>query len=166
MPFLADKMRNKINLKNRVLIASLSFSLLLAFTLAASHPSINLRAQKKGAAKTERRKRSNRRASGERRRARPPAPTATQPAAAVGGYRFKPSSAVELGRNMIVRLRRAICSARWGVFVLSLLDGRVLYSRDGDKPFTPASNMKVYTPPSRRHARRGLSLAHLCICRL
>src|SRR5438552_6962297 len=35
--------------------------------------------------------------------------------------------------------------ARWGVFVLSLKDGRVLYSRDGEKLFTPASNMKVYT---------------------
>src|SRR5438874_6284538 len=36
-------------------------------------------------------------------------------------------------------------SARWGVFAMSLNDGRVLYSRDADKPFTPASNMKVYT---------------------
>jgi len=36
-------------------------------------------------------------------------------------------------------------AARWGVFVMSLNDGRVLYSRDADKPFTPASNMKVYT---------------------
>ena len=35
--------------------------------------------------------------------------------------------------------------ARWGVFVLSMKDGRVLYSHDGDKLFTPASNMKVYT---------------------
>ena len=35
--------------------------------------------------------------------------------------------------------------ARWGVFVMSLNDGRVLYSRDGDKLFTPASNMKIYT---------------------
>src|SRR5229473_1975022 len=35
--------------------------------------------------------------------------------------------------------------ARWGVFVISLKDGHVLYSRDGDKLFTPASNMKVYT---------------------
>ena len=34
---------------------------------------------------------------------------------------------------------------RWGVFVISLKDGRVVYSRDGDKSFTPASNMKVYT---------------------
>ena len=35
--------------------------------------------------------------------------------------------------------------ARWGVFVISQKDGRVLYSRDADKSFTPASNMKVYT---------------------
>jgi serine-type D-Ala-D-Ala carboxypeptidase/endopeptidase (penicillin-binding protein 4) len=35
--------------------------------------------------------------------------------------------------------------ARWGVFVMSQKDGRVLYSRDADKSFTPASNMKVYT---------------------
>jgi serine-type D-Ala-D-Ala carboxypeptidase/endopeptidase (penicillin-binding protein 4) len=35
--------------------------------------------------------------------------------------------------------------ARWGVFVMSLTDRRVLYSRDGDKLFTPASNMKIYT---------------------
>src|SRR5712692_1969284 len=35
--------------------------------------------------------------------------------------------------------------SRWGVFVMSLKDGHVLYSRDGDKLFTPASNMKVYT---------------------
>ena len=35
--------------------------------------------------------------------------------------------------------------ARWGVYVMSLKDGRILYSRDGDKLFTPASNMKIYT---------------------
>jgi serine-type D-Ala-D-Ala carboxypeptidase/endopeptidase (penicillin-binding protein 4) len=35
--------------------------------------------------------------------------------------------------------------ARWGVFVMSMKDGRVLYSRNGDKLFIPASNMKIYT---------------------
>lgn len=35
--------------------------------------------------------------------------------------------------------------ARWGVFVMSMKDGRVLYSRNGDRLFTPASNMKIYT---------------------
>jgi len=35
--------------------------------------------------------------------------------------------------------------ARWGVFVMSMKDGRVLYARNGDKLFIPASNMKIYT---------------------
>ena len=38
-----------------------------------------------------------------------------------------------------------LTQARWGVFVMSMKDGRVLYSRNGDKLFTPASNMKIYT---------------------
>ncbi len=38
-----------------------------------------------------------------------------------------------------------LAQARWGVFVTSLSDGRVLYSHNGDKLFTPASNMKIYT---------------------
>src|SRR5260370_16746100 len=38
-----------------------------------------------------------------------------------------------------------LAQARWGVFVMSMSDGRVLYSRNGDKLFTPASNMKIYT---------------------
>src|ERR1700730_10287251 len=36
-------------------------------------------------------------------------------------------------------------SARWGVSVISLADGRVVYARNADKLFTPASNMKIYT---------------------
>ncbi len=35
--------------------------------------------------------------------------------------------------------------ARWGAFVVSMKDGRVLYSRNGDRLFTPASNMKIFT---------------------
>ncbi len=35
--------------------------------------------------------------------------------------------------------------ARWGVFIASTKDGRVLSSRDGDRRFTPASNMKIFT---------------------
>ena len=38
-----------------------------------------------------------------------------------------------------------LAQARWGVFVTSMSDGRVLYSRNGGKLFTPASNMKIYT---------------------
>jgi D-alanyl-D-alanine carboxypeptidase/D-alanyl-D-alanine-endopeptidase (penicillin-binding protein 4) len=35
--------------------------------------------------------------------------------------------------------------ARWGVCVISLANGAVVYQRDADKLFTPASNMKIYT---------------------
>lgn len=35
--------------------------------------------------------------------------------------------------------------ARWGVFVMSMNDGRVIHSRNGDRLFTPASNMKIFT---------------------
>ncbi len=34
---------------------------------------------------------------------------------------------------------------RFGIFITSLRDGRVIYSHDADKLFVPASNMKVYT---------------------
>ena len=36
-------------------------------------------------------------------------------------------------------------TARWGVAVISLSDGKIIYERNGDKLFTPASNMKIYT---------------------
>ena len=36
-------------------------------------------------------------------------------------------------------------TARWGVSVISLSDGKIIYERNGDKLFTPASNMKIYT---------------------
>ena len=36
-------------------------------------------------------------------------------------------------------------AARWGVSVISLSDGATLYSRNADRLFTPASNMKIYT---------------------
>lgn len=35
--------------------------------------------------------------------------------------------------------------ARWGISVISLANGAVVYQRDADKLFTPASNMKIYT---------------------
>ena len=35
--------------------------------------------------------------------------------------------------------------ARWGICVVSLKNGQIIYARNGDKLFTPASNMKIYT---------------------
>ena len=39
----------------------------------------------------------------------------------------------------------AFSSARWGVAVVSLRDGRTVYAREAERLFTPASVMKVYT---------------------
>jgi len=36
-------------------------------------------------------------------------------------------------------------SSRLGVAIISLRDGKLIYQRNGDKSFTPASNMKVFT---------------------
>jgi len=36
-------------------------------------------------------------------------------------------------------------TARWGIAVVSLPDGKLLYGRNHDRLFTPASNMKIYT---------------------
>ena len=66
----------------------------------------------------------------------------------------QPKSAADASAGFDTALARDIdelidrsdsAKARWGVFVMSLKDGRVLYSREGDKLFTPASNMKIYT---------------------
>lgn len=52
----------------------------------------------------------------------------------------------ELGRKIgrLIETGEA-AAARWGVHVVSLRDGRVLYARDAGRLFTPASNMKLYT---------------------
>ncbi|HKC63367.1 MAG TPA: D-alanyl-D-alanine carboxypeptidase/D-alanyl-D-alanine-endopeptidase [Pyrinomonadaceae bacterium] len=56
------------------------------------------------------------------------------------------TSAVELGHNIDSRIDESeFAKARWGVFVMSLKDGRVLYARNADRTIAPASNMKVYT---------------------
>ena len=39
----------------------------------------------------------------------------------------------------------AFAAARWGVLVVSLRDGRVVYQRDAARLFLPASTMKLYT---------------------
>ncbi len=38
-----------------------------------------------------------------------------------------------------------LASARWGISVISLDDGRRVYGRNAEGLFTPASNMKIYT---------------------
>jgi len=60
--------------------------------------------------------------------------------------RAKSPNEIELAHLMDAAIETSdFASARWGVCVLSLRDGHVLYARNADKLFTPASNMK-FTP--------------------
>src|ERR1051325_1147780 len=57
-----------------------------------------------------------------------------------------PSTDIGLAREIDrILAENDLTPARFGVFVMSLKDGRVLYAHDSDQLFTPASNMKVYT---------------------
>lgn len=52
----------------------------------------------------------------------------------------------ELGRRIEQVIASSdLSSARWGVFIMSARDGRILYARDAEHLFIPASNMKLYT---------------------
>lgn len=69
-----------------------------------------------------------------------PAPASTPPAPTV----------VHGSRNLVDALNAVLDSpeyaaARWGVAIASLREGKLLYEHNGDKLFTPASNMKIYT---------------------
>jgi serine-type D-Ala-D-Ala carboxypeptidase/endopeptidase (penicillin-binding protein 4) len=52
--------------------------------------------------------------------------------------------------NLAARIDKAIdgnelAAARWGICVISMSNGSVVYQRNSDRLFTPASNMKIYT---------------------
>lgn len=65
-----------------------------------------------------------------------------------------PVEAASLARNPDQKLSQvldgllqsqAFANGRWGVAVLSLADGKLIYEHNGERLFTPASNMKIYT---------------------
>lgn len=65
---------------------------------------------------------------------------------ATAGVTSTNSDDAELGRLIDHAIDTSdFSAARWGVSVISLRDGRVLYARNAAQLFTPASNMKVYT---------------------
>lgn len=130
--------------KRPLLLSALSAALLFALAFAASRPFPNLSAQT--ATQTRERKppvkenRETEKPAGALEKPPTPAPrenAATAPAS---------PAAIELARKIDREIDTGeYASARWGVFVVSMRDGRVLYSRNADKPITPASNMKIYT---------------------
>jgi D-alanyl-D-alanine carboxypeptidase/D-alanyl-D-alanine-endopeptidase (penicillin-binding protein 4) len=52
----------------------------------------------------------------------------------------------ELARRITKEIDEgAFAAARWGVLIVSLRDGHVLYQRDAERLFMPASTLKLYT---------------------
>lgn len=83
----------------------------------------------------------SKRAAAEKAKASPPAKQST-PAPVVVKPAADNALAAEIDRILNSSQTEP---TRFGIFVTSLSDGRVIYSHDADKLFVPASNMKVYT---------------------
>ncbi|HVQ39853.1 MAG TPA: D-alanyl-D-alanine carboxypeptidase/D-alanyl-D-alanine-endopeptidase [Pyrinomonadaceae bacterium] len=63
-----------------------------------------------------------------------------------GQMQSSTSGTEELARRINAAIDESeFASARWGIKVVTLSDGKTLYERDADKLFIPASNMKIYT---------------------
>lgn len=71
----------------------------------------------------------------------------TQPSkAAPAETKSNPVGQNDLGQQIDAAIKDSeFAFARWGICVISLANGAVVYQRDADKLFTPASNMKIYT---------------------
>lgn len=126
-------MKNLVSsLRLRPLLASSGLIALLLFVLAAGELPARLQRDKKAKPSASVTKPNKVEAS-----AAPNNQAASSPSS---------SSAVELAHKIDETIDGSdFAAARWGVFVVSLRDGHVLYARDAQRPFTPASNMKVYT---------------------
>ncbi len=77
-------------------------------------------------------------------------PTRAEPEKSAGPRTKESSALQQTPAKLGLAIERAINESafkdsRWGVSVIGLNNGQVLYSLNGDKLFTPASNMKLYT---------------------
>ena len=143
-----NRMKNENMNKRRVLIASVCASLMLVLALAVFGPLVSLRAQRAAQKKRERTKKEQPREQTKQAKTKERPAAKESPAAKEEATPATSSSeaATELGRNIDHEIDASeFASAHWGVFVLNLRDGRVIYAREAGKPFTPASNMKAYT---------------------
>lgn len=130
--------------QRRLLLAALCAAFLLTFAFAVSRPLINSSAQNRTQSK-ERQAPAKDKKRAEPSKGEEAKPTAATPPATVAPIATSPA-AVQLTRQIDREIESSeMADARWGIFVMSMRDGRVLYARNADKPITPASNMKVYT---------------------
>jgi D-alanyl-D-alanine carboxypeptidase/D-alanyl-D-alanine-endopeptidase (penicillin-binding protein 4) len=125
---------------------ALCLALLFSLGLAISRPLLKESAQAPARGK-ERKAPASEKREAERPREADAKPEPTTSAPPVNQPNVAQSAAA---LRLAQRIDREIdagefASARWGIFVVSMRDGRVLYARNADRPMTPASNMKVYT---------------------
>ena len=68
-----------------------------------------------------------------------------QPKQAAVSTKSFPAESNDLASRIDSAINQSESVARWGISVISMADGSKVYERNGDKLFTPASNMKIYT---------------------
>ena len=68
-----------------------------------------------------------------------------QPKQAAVSTKSSSAESNDLANRIDSAINESESVARWGISVISMADGSKVYERNGDKLFTPASNMKIYT---------------------
>lgn len=140
-------MKNTVH-RRSLLPVALCATLLFALAFAVSRPLLSSSAQSPARARERKapaveKGETRKQPTDEREKQTPSPPPA--PRTTASAVDTSPA-AVELARQIDREIDAGeFAHARWGVFVVSMRDGRVLYARNADKPITPASNMKVYT---------------------
>src|ERR1051325_3950022 len=147
-------MNNRNYTGRKAFTLGLCATLLIVLSLAAARPLIKGSGQRATATAREKAKDKARERAKEQPREQAKEEGSPTPAAAATATPAPRSdisvsrspAALELGGKIDRAIdESAFATARWGVYVSSLRDGRVLYARNGNKPIMPASNMKVYT---------------------
>ncbi|HEX8143946.1 MAG TPA: D-alanyl-D-alanine carboxypeptidase/D-alanyl-D-alanine-endopeptidase [Pyrinomonadaceae bacterium] len=144
-------MNHKSYTGRNALVMGLASTLLIVLSLAVTRPLIQGSAQRSSAPARAKEKDQARGKGKDQPREQAKEESSKPVTAPTPGPRTEANvsrspAALELGGKIDRAIdESAFASARWGIYVSSLRDGRVIYARDAQKPITPASNMKVYT---------------------
>ena len=126
----------------RPLIFSGALIITLLFALAAERLPARLSKQSTSAAQEQVQQQDESQAQQQQKQEQ----SAPQPEAGPVAQSSTSASATELGRRIEEAIGKSeFATARWGVYFMRLRDESLIYARDAQRPFTPASNMKVYT---------------------
>jgi D-alanyl-D-alanine carboxypeptidase/D-alanyl-D-alanine-endopeptidase (penicillin-binding protein 4) len=137
---------NNTEHRRPLLPVALCATLLFTLAFAVARPVLYSSAQTASQARERKAADKKRETTESKQRDASAKPAAAAPTTVATSVVDTSPAALELARQIDRELDAGeFAGARWGVFVISLRDGRVLYARNADQPMTPASNMKVYT---------------------